>query len=531
MKQAAIYARVSSDKQEERRTIESQVAELRKACRAAGVIIVKEYTDGGFSGSILARPGLDQLRKDASLGLFQTAYILSPDRLARKYVHQALVLEELGKLGIQVFFTDKELTDSPEDQLLLGFQGLIAEYERALVMERTRRGRLHCLRKGELMGGIVPYGYRYVPKSKNRGAHLEVHPQEARVVRLIFSLYAKQQLSTVAVARQLMDKGIKTKTSRTHWRPAQVRRILQNECYVGRSYYNKFQGSGRSRARDRSEWILVKTPLIVDSETFRLAQRLLRARRRTPRASTRVYLLSGLLRCRSCGSGYSGFRNSTASPSYYYRCTSRSRRSPLPGTCRAGAVKAERVEAAVVKTIGSAVLDPEVLKARLLEAGGDIQKLALDWERKLVRLQRQQNLLTHKRVQLLDGYLEGRMSKVEYLARRAAAEEKLKRLAEQILEAKKIIPALDEETLTRSARWFSNMAKASLKDTDPESLWRFLHLLCDEILYDWQSRAVTVRGNVPVVPRKGKNPTIDGADHKPRASASGLLRLVLKARV
>lgn len=120
MKYAAIYTRVSTDKQEQRRTMESQVAELQEACRAAGATIVKEYADEGVSGGILARPGLDRLRDDAARGLFQAVFITSPDRLSRKYVLQILVLEELHKQGVQVVFTDREFTDSPEDQLLLG---------------------------------------------------------------------------------------------------------------------------------------------------------------------------------------------------------------------------------------------------------------------------------------------------------------------------------------------------------------------------------------------------------------------------
>ena len=152
MKLAAIYARVSTEKQEEQRTIDSQIYELREACKKDGVEIAKEYTDDGFSGTLLARPGLDQLRDDVSKGLFSAVYILSPDRLARRYLYQAIVIEEFKKKGIEVIFLNKALTDSPEDQLLLGIEGLVAEYERAKILERTRRGRLHRAKNGEIMG-------------------------------------------------------------------------------------------------------------------------------------------------------------------------------------------------------------------------------------------------------------------------------------------------------------------------------------------------------------------------------------------
>jgi len=127
MKKAVIYARVSTERQEEQKTIKSQIFHLREACKKDGVEIANEYVDDGFSGGVLARPALDKLRDDASRGLFETVYILSPDRLARKYLYQALVIEELKKQGIEIKFLNKAVTESPEDQLLLGIEGLIAE--------------------------------------------------------------------------------------------------------------------------------------------------------------------------------------------------------------------------------------------------------------------------------------------------------------------------------------------------------------------------------------------------------------------
>jgi site-specific DNA recombinase len=98
------------------------------------------------------------------LGAIDVVAVLSPDRLARKYAYQVLLLEELRKAGCEVAFLHRPITDDPQDQLLLQIQGAVAEYERAVIGERFRRGKLQKAREGHWLGGKAPYGYRYVPK-------------------------------------------------------------------------------------------------------------------------------------------------------------------------------------------------------------------------------------------------------------------------------------------------------------------------------------------------------------------------------
>jgi len=304
MKIAAIYARVSTERQEEQKTIKSQIFDLREACKKDEVEIANEYVDDGFSGGILARPALDKLRDDASKGLFEIVYILSPDRLARKYLYQALVIEELKKQEIEIKFLNKEVTESPEDQLLLGIEGLIAEYERAKILERTRRGRLHRTRNGEIMGGSAPYGYDYIRKTKNRPAYYKVNKAEAEIVKLIFSLYLKLK-STSKVIKVLANRKIRTRNNSKYWSKGVVHRILRNECYIGKAYYNKLdKGGGKRIKREKNEWIPIKIPKILDIDTFKLAQTILNSHRGGKRR--RVYILSGLIRCENCGSKYIG---------------------------------------------------------------------------------------------------------------------------------------------------------------------------------------------------------------------------------
>jgi site-specific DNA recombinase len=155
---AAIYARVSTPRQGREQTIDSQLAALKSWADENGYELSPEnvYTDEGYSGSRLDRPGLDALRDGAEDGAFEVVGVLSPDRLARKYAYQVLLLEEFKRSGCEIVFVDHPISDDPNDQLLLQIQGAIAEYERVLLGERFRRGKLQKAREGHFIGGRAP---------------------------------------------------------------------------------------------------------------------------------------------------------------------------------------------------------------------------------------------------------------------------------------------------------------------------------------------------------------------------------------
>ena len=161
---AALYARVSTERQADRGTIGSQLQALREHIAAAGDELVGEYIDDGHSGARLDRPGLDALRDAAEAGLIQRLWCLSPDRLARAYAYQVLVLDELTRLGVVVAFTDSPglAADDPQAILLTQVQGVIAEYEKAKIAERYRRGKLFRARAGEIVTWKASYGYRRI---------------------------------------------------------------------------------------------------------------------------------------------------------------------------------------------------------------------------------------------------------------------------------------------------------------------------------------------------------------------------------
>jgi len=344
MRMAAIYARVSSEQQREAHTIASQTAALIEWARTLDLEVPKAwiFEDDGYSGATLERPGLERVRDLAAEGQIQTVLVHSPDRLSRKYAYQILLIEELARQGVETRFLNAPQGVTAEDQFLLQFQGMIAEYERAQILERSRRGKRHRARAGEIsvLSG-APYGYRYIRKRDEAPAAYAVMEGEARVVRHVYERYTVAGLSIGAITRELNDQGVATRKPHARWERSMVWAMLRNPAYRGTACFGKTRVAPRQRVtralrmrggmttrnsanheRPRAEWIEIPVPVIIAEETFARAQELLhenkvRARRRTIEPS----VVQGLVSCRKCG--YALSRTSTRSsarPIHYYRC-------------------------------------------------------------------------------------------------------------------------------------------------------------------------------------------------------------------
>jgi site-specific DNA recombinase len=245
----ALYARVSSDKQSQDGTIDSQVSVLRERIAADGHIVEPAgcFIDDGVSGSTLVRPALERLRDQAAAGVMERLYVLAPDRLARRYAHQMVLVEELQACGVEVVFVNRPLGSTPEDELLLQVQGVIGEYERAKILERTRRGRLHAARSGRVsVLAKAPFGYRYVGKHTGAGvAAYEVIEEQAQWVRQMFAWVGHEGCSLYEVVRRLQRAGVRTCHGHTRWSRATVAAILRNSAYQGQAIF------GKTRVEDR----------------------------------------------------------------------------------------------------------------------------------------------------------------------------------------------------------------------------------------------------------------------------------------
>jgi site-specific DNA recombinase len=341
---AAIYARVSSEQQRDANTIASQTASLLEFAKNQDLEVPKEWVfeDDGYSGATLERPGLEHVRDLAAEGQIQVVLAYSPDRLSRKYAYQILLMEELARNGVETLFVRAPQGSSAEDQLLVQFQGMIAEYERAQILERSRRGKRHRAQSGEIsvMSG-APYGYRYIRKTDDAPAAYVVLEEEARVVRRIYEMYTVEGLSIGEITRRINAEGIPTRKASARWERSTVWAVLRNSAYRGVACFGKTRVSSRARVirpqrrrgvvtpsmtagheRPREEWIEIPVPALVSEESFSRAQELLqenkiRSRRRTIEPS----IVQGLVSCQKCGYAFS--RTSTytsARKIHYYKC-------------------------------------------------------------------------------------------------------------------------------------------------------------------------------------------------------------------
>jgi site-specific DNA recombinase len=344
MRMAAIYARVSSEQQREAHTIGSQTTALIEWAKTLDLEVPTAwiFEDDGYSGATLERPGLERVRDLAAEGQIQAVLVYAPDRLSRKYAYQILLIEELARQGVDTRFLNAPQSATAEDQLLVQFQGMIAEYERAQILERSRRGKRHRARAGEIsvLSG-APYGYRYIRKSDDAPAAYAVIEAEGRVVRHVYERYTVAGLSIGALTRELNDQAVATRKPTARWERSMVWAMLRNPAYRGTACFGKTRVAPRQRVtralrlrggmttrnsanheRPREEWIEIPVPALIPEETFARAQELLhenkvQARRRTIEPS----VVQGLVSCRKCG--YALSRTSTRSsarPIHYYRC-------------------------------------------------------------------------------------------------------------------------------------------------------------------------------------------------------------------
>ena len=240
----AVYVRVSTQRQAQAQTIEQQLESLRTYHQSHGWSWQEEhiFRDDGYSGAKLHRPGLDRLRERVGRAAFDRVVMTAPDRLARNYVHQMLLIEEFERSGCQVEFVDRPMSHDPHDQLLLQIRGAVSEYERSLIAERMRRGRRQKYQAGGLLPWTrTPYGYRVDPARPRDPAGVRLDSAEAAVVSELFSKYLQEGQSLKVLTQQMTDMNVLTPSGKTRWNQATIRGIFTNPVYTGTVYI------GRSR--------------------------------------------------------------------------------------------------------------------------------------------------------------------------------------------------------------------------------------------------------------------------------------------
>src|SRR4051794_21574044 len=406
LQRVGIYARVSSEQQTSDQTIASQLAALQARLSSDGQTLPDEqcFVDDGYSGATLVRPALEQLRDLAAAGGLDRVYVHSPDRLARRYAYQVLLVDELRRAGVEIVFLNRPIGVSAEDDLLLQVQGMVAEYERAKILERSRRGKRHAARRGSVnvLGG-APYGYRYVSKHDGGGvARYEIIEDEAQVVRQIFAWVGRDRLSLSEVSRRLQRQGCPTRSGKKAWSRSRVWALLRNPAYRGDACFGKTRAGPRAArprpirgasehprrpsrllAAPEAEWIHIPVPAMVDPALFEAVQEQLAENRRRSRQTAygARFLLQGLLVCQQCGYAYCGkvvsvyAGNGKRRDYAYYRCSGNdASRCGGQRLCTNPQLRTDRLDGAVWQEVESVLRDP--------------RSIAAEYERRLVAAQR-----------------------------------------------------------------------------------------------------------------------------------------------
>jgi site-specific DNA recombinase len=540
---AALYARVSSDGQARGNTVASQLAALQERAKADAAAISPDhaYVDEGRSGATLARPALERLRDAVAVGEMDRVYVHAPDRLARRYAYQVLLMEEFRRAGVEVVFLNRAIGGSAEDDLLLQVQGVIAEYERARILERSRRGRRHAALAGAVSAlSCAPYGYRYIGRhAAGDVARVEVLEDEARVVRQVFTWVGVERISLREACRKLQALGCPTRTGLEAWDATTLCGMLRNSAYQGTAMFGRTRAipptqarlrpirgqscpprnpSGSSRPVPPEEWIAIPVPAIVDPGVFEAVQAQLDENRRRKREGRRRpgWLLQGLVVCRQCGYAFygkmaRGVVGGRQPADYgYYRCTGTDgHKFGGQAPCSNRSVRSDKLEQAVWRQVEAVLDDPRrvtaeherrAAAARDGRAREDVDGL----ERQMARLRRGMD-------RLIDSYAEEVIDAAEFRPRLAGLKQRLMRLQAErdaalaAHEARRslqlVIGRLEE---------FAGRVRAGLDGLDWHGRREIIRALVRRIEIDREEVEVVFR--IPGAPPPADGGTIPGSD-------------------
>lgn len=379
---AALYARVSTGRQENEETIDSQIDEIKTRIELDGNILSPQhiFKDDGWTGEMLQRPALDAMRDAAMTGAFQILYVYDRGRLSRVFAYQEVILEEILNKDIKFVTLHDVQAQTAEERVLQAMQGVFHEYERVKIAERMRRGKHYKAKAGVIINGDSLYGYRYIRKTETEPVRYEINEDEARVVRMIFYWVGVEGISLRDVIRRLYEMKIPPrKRKREFWTKGPVVRILQNKTYViGEAYYNKTEAvvaknpikhekykkikRSSRRVRPREDWIPFKVPVIIEDEwLFEKVQKALELNKKyANKKRKRDYLLTGVIYC-ECGSSRVG-DGSSKQGHYYYRCADRIKKFPLRSDCTSQGVNALILDTMLWKKLRERMMDSTLLK-------------------------------------------------------------------------------------------------------------------------------------------------------------------------
>jgi site-specific DNA recombinase len=518
--QVAIYARVSTQHQVQAQTIEQQLERLMAYTKQQGWKLLPEniFRDDGISGASLNRPGLDRLRDRVVAREIDCIVITAPDRLARNYVHQMLLLEEWEKCGCRVEFLDHPISQDPHDQLVLQIRGAVAEYERTLITDRMRRGRQAKFRAGILLPWTRPvYGYQTDPDKPRDPAKVTRNEAEAVVVREMFAFYLQEDTTLHGLVQHLHTMGIPAPRGGEYWSTTTVRGILTNPTYTGQVYVGRTREVKshlrRSAIRPISkqggsqvkvpieEWIPVATiPAIIESRYFEQIQiKLSHNQQIASRNNTaHQYLLRTLISCGVCNVSCTARQ---LTPGYvYYVCQGKINlsHSHLHERCLSRFIPARQLEELVWQDLCQLLTHPEIIATALQRAQGG-GWLPQELQARRENLRRGQLAVQTQLDRLTEAYLNQIIPLPEYQRRRADLDSKFQGM--QDLE-KQLVHQVDRRNelscLTAPIEDFCRRVQTGLENASFEQKRKLVELLIDRVIV--KNENVEIRYVIPTSP-------------------------------
>ncbi len=501
----AVYVRVSTQRQVQSQSIEQQLERLSTYCQAQEWTLADEniFRDDGFSGSSLKRPGLDRLRDRAAVAAFDRILITAPDRLARKYVHQVLLIEELERKGGQVEFLDRPMSQDPHDQLVLQIRGAVAEYERTLIVERMRRGRLMKYRSGTLLPWTrPPYGYRLHPERPRDPAGVRVEPAEAAIVAELFAAYLKPGVGLIKLAKHLYEQQVPSPTGQKRWGLATLRGMLTNPAYTGQVFAGRMRYRPAKVRRSathpmgqphdsavlvpREEWIPVaKISPLVSQELFDLVQAKLAQNQSFARRNnkTHQYLLRALVSCGICQLACTG-RSVKASNLRYYICSGKAKpvHKRREEHCPSRFIPGQQLDDLVWHDLCDLLRNPHIMTWALQRAHAG-SWLPQELQARQENLRRGQASLEQQLNRLTDAYLGAVIPLAEYQRRRYEIEERNRALQNQLEQLTTQVEHQHELAgLAAHVEDFCQRVRVGLENATFEQKRQLVELLIDRVI-------------------------------------------------
>ena len=397
------YARVSTTEQaSEGTSLDFQKSQLTGYCQLQGWTVVNSYVDGGYSGKNADRPGLQRLLTDAKLGLFDKMVVFKLDRLARNLSLLLEIEKTLKEHGITLISMKESVdTSTPTGKMAFSLFGVVSEWDRANIVERTRNGRLQRYKEGCWGGGKSPYGYSYDKKTRK----LIINESEARVVRRMYSEYVNGK-SLFAISQGLNQDHIPPRAKRSQgWWQTAVRQVLLNPVYRGTEVVNRHAHISLINSMDLSNAIMMSVPSLVSEQEWHIAQNRMQANKHVKPNKQKTHLLQGMITCAICGYHF-------ASKRHYYTCRGRMKYVHPDGLsrCKAPYIRADWLEDELWKRIEAIMNDPNKLLPLIKESIDNLRRAEADLSERIRPIDERLAEIAAQKARLADDWIMRNMN-------------------------------------------------------------------------------------------------------------------------